>query len=77
MKRPEQLRLLKQILQHIDKGTTVDAGGTRRNPTWVYTDRELAKKEWEGFYRNHPQVIGMSSDLPQADSFIANNDFGT
>ena len=77
MERQEQLRVLKQVIQHLDKGTTVDAGGIRHNPTWVYKCPELAEKEWQAFYRNYPQLIGASSDLPEADSFLTTNDFGT
>ena len=77
MERQEQLRVLKQIISHLDEGTTVDAGGIRHNPTWVYTCPDLAEKEWQSFYRDYPQIIGASSDLPEADSFLTTNDFGT
>ena len=77
MEQQEQIRVLKEIMQHLDKGTNVDAGGIRRNPTWVYTSEDLAQKEWQSFYREHPQLIGMSPDLPGPGSFITCNDFGT
>jgi phenylpropionate dioxygenase-like ring-hydroxylating dioxygenase large terminal subunit len=77
MERQEQIRLLKEIIDHLDNGTTVDAGGIRHNPTWVYTCPDLAKKEWETFYRDHPQLIGASADLSEPGSFITVNDFGT
>jgi len=35
MEKQEQIRLIKQIMKHIDDGTTVDAGGIRHNPSWV------------------------------------------
>ncbi|HIF92318.1 MAG: aromatic ring-hydroxylating dioxygenase subunit alpha [Myxococcales bacterium] len=77
MERTEQLRVLKQVISHLDEGTTVDAGGIRHNPTWVYTCPELAEKEWQTFYRDTPQIIGATSDLPEPDSFLTTNDFGT
>ncbi|MCS5636669.1 MAG: aromatic ring-hydroxylating dioxygenase subunit alpha [Myxococcota bacterium] len=77
MQRPEQIRLLKEIIGRLDEGTNVDAGGIRHNPTWVYTCPELAEKEWQAFYRDYPQVIGASSDLPEAGTFITTHDFGT
>ncbi len=77
MERKEQIRLLKEIMRRLDEGTNVDAGGIRRNPTWVYTCPDLAKKEWETFYRDYPQVIGLSGDLPEKGTFITSSDFGT
>ena len=32
--------------------------------------------EWEAFFKGHPQVIGLSGDLPKAGSFLTSNDFG-
>ena len=32
MHEAEQVRLLKELMAHLDAGTTVDAGGTRRIP---------------------------------------------
>ena len=55
MERHEQIRVLKEIIRRLDEGTNVDAGGIRRNPTWVYTCPDLAKREWETFYRSYPQ----------------------
>jgi len=77
MERQEQIRVLKQVIRRLDEGTNVDAGGIRHNPTWVYTCPELAEKEWQTFYRDYPQVIGASSDLPEPGSFMTCNDFGT
>lgn len=76
MEKQEQLRLLKQLLHRIDTGTTVDAGGIRRNPTNVYTCKALAKREWDQFFRATPQVVGMSADLPERGSFLTTSDFG-
>ena len=76
MRRKEQIRVLKQLLRHIDEGTNVDAGGVRRNPSWVYSCPELAAKEWQTFFRGHPQLVGMSGDLPAPDSFFTRQDFG-
>jgi phenylpropionate dioxygenase-like ring-hydroxylating dioxygenase large terminal subunit len=77
MEKQEQVRLIKQIMKHIDEGTTVDAGGIRHNPSWVYTCPDLAEKEWQTFYRDYPQVIGASNDLPEPGTFMTTNDFGT
>ena len=76
MHRDEQIRLLKLLMNHLDNDTTVDAGGMRENPAWVYTSQEHADKEWEAFFRAHPQVVGMSGELPENGSFRTIHDFG-
>jgi len=77
MQREEQLRVLKEVIGRLDDGTNVDAGGIRHNPTWVYTCPDLAEKEWQTFYRDYPQLIGASSDLPEPGTFLTTSDFGT
>jgi len=77
VQRSEQVRLIKELLASMDSGTTVDAGGLRRNPTAVYTDPELAEREWQTLFRGHPQLIGLSADLPGPGSFLTVDDLGT
>lgn len=77
MEQQEQIRLLKEVMKRLDDGTNVDAGGILHNPSWVYTCPDLAEKEWQTFYRDYPQVIGASGDLPEPGSFMTINDFGT
>jgi phenylpropionate dioxygenase-like ring-hydroxylating dioxygenase large terminal subunit len=75
MEKTEQIRLLRQLMQRLDSGTTVDAGGLREIPTSVYTCKELAQREREVFFHDTPQLIGMSADLPERGSFVTLNDF--
>jgi len=77
MRHDEQVRLIEELLERLDAGTNVDAGGLRRNPTAVYVDPALAEREWEAFFRRHPQVIGLSGDLPEVGSFLTVDDLGT
>lgn len=77
MKTEEQIRVIELLLKRLDDGTNVDAGGLRRNPSEVYTSRDLAAREWTTFFREHPQVVGMSADLPEPGAFLTTNDFGT
>ena len=72
-----QVRLIKELLTKLDAGTTVDAGGLMRNPTSVYTDSDIAEREWRMMFRAFPQMIGLSGDLPDAGSFLTTSDFGT
>lgn len=76
MEHDEQIRVLKGLMAHIDAGTNVDAGGIRHNPAESYTSPEIAEREWDRFFRSHPQIIGMSGDLPKINSFATHNDFG-
>ena len=76
MRHEEQVRLIKELLARLDSGTNVDAGGLRKNPTEVYTDPELAAREWQEFFVNRPQLIGLSGDLPEPGSFMTTDDFG-
>lgn len=70
MRHDDQVRLLHEIIDRLDAGTNVDAGGIRRNPTSVYVDPDLAAREREVFFRRHPQMIGLSGDLPEPGSFF-------
>ena len=76
MRREEQIRLLKELMRHRDEGTNVDAGGHRRNPTDVYRSPEIAAQEWEHLFQGHPQLLGLSGDLPKPGSFVTSRDFG-
>ncbi|MCG8592011.1 MAG: aromatic ring-hydroxylating dioxygenase subunit alpha [Proteobacteria bacterium] len=76
MEKAEQIRVLRQLLGHLDAGTNVDAGGIRRNPSDAYTSPERARKEWDGFFREHPQIVGLSADLPESGAFFTRDDFG-
>jgi phenylpropionate dioxygenase-like ring-hydroxylating dioxygenase large terminal subunit len=38
---------------------------------------EQAAREREVFFQNHPQLIGLSHDLPEPGSFLTLDDFGT
>ena len=74
MHHPEQVRAIHELLNRLDTGMTVDAGGQRRNPTTAYSDPELAVRERDVFFRQHPQKIGLSGDLPEPGSFLTFNE---
>ena len=77
MRRDEQVRVIKGLMAHLDQGTNVDSGVIRRIEATDYTSPARAAQEWETLFRDHPQVIGLSGDLPQPGSFLTVNDFGT
>ena len=76
MRHETQVELIKVLLSHLDAGTNVDAGETFVNNISTYTDPEQAEREWNEWFVGMPQLIGMSGDLPQADSFFTNNEYG-
>ena len=76
MQRPKQVSILRELFRQLDNNVNVDAGAQYRNPTDVYTDRELARREWRRLFQDHPQLIGLSMDLPVAGSYFTVDDFG-
>ena len=77
MLREEQNRLLKGLINHLDLKTNVDAGGIMRTPADTYTCEERFNLEWESFFKNHPQIIGLSGDLAEPNSFLTVEEFGS
>ena len=77
MLKQEQNRLLKGLLKHLDAKTNVDAGGIMKTPAETYTSEDRFETEWKTFFQDHPQIIGMSGDLAEANSFFTVNDFGS
>jgi phenylpropionate dioxygenase-like ring-hydroxylating dioxygenase large terminal subunit len=76
MKHEEQVRLIEGLMSHLDNDTNVDAGHQVRNPVSSYLSDEMAAREWQEFFQTHPQVIGLSADLPQAESFFTSSELG-
>ena len=76
MRHEEQVRVIRTLMGHIDRGTNVDEGVIRKIDVGDYTSPERAGLEWTTFFKNHPQVIGLSGDLPRPGTFVTCNDFG-
>jgi len=77
MLREEQLRLLKGLISHLDNNTNINAGGIVKAPADTYVSQDRFDQEWNSFFLNYPQIIGLSGDLPQVNTFITTEDFGT
>ena len=71
-----QVEILKELMAQLDEGRNIDAGVQYRMPTTAYVCPEVAQKEQETFFRNHPQLIGLSGDLPEPGSYMTLDDFG-
>lgn len=76
MQRDTQVRILKELMRQLDDDVNIDAGVQYRNPASAYTCPDLASREWQTFFRRHPQMIGLSGDLPESGSFLTVDDFG-
>jgi phenylpropionate dioxygenase-like ring-hydroxylating dioxygenase large terminal subunit len=76
MEMKEQIRCMKLLMQRLDDGTNVDAGGMVRNPVDAYISEERALREWETMFQNYPQVMGLTGDLPKPGAFMTSNDLG-
>ena len=76
MKRELQISILKELLRQLDEKVNIDAGVMYRNPTSVYTCADVAQREWQTFFRDHPQLIALSGSLPKPGSFMTVDDFG-
>jgi phenylpropionate dioxygenase-like ring-hydroxylating dioxygenase large terminal subunit len=76
VEREEQITQIERLLAQLDTGTTVDAGGLRRNPTSVYTDPDLAARERAELFRGRPQLIGLSGELAAPGSFVTFDELG-
>jgi len=72
-----QVDILKELMQQLDDGINIDAGVQYKNPTVSYVCPQMASQEFETFFQSHPQLIGLSGDLPEPRSFLTMDDFGT
>ena len=70
-----QVDILKELLQQLETGKNIDAGVQYRMSTSSYVCPEIAAKEWDAFFQHHPQLIGLSGDLPEPGSYLTLNDF--
>jgi phenylpropionate dioxygenase-like ring-hydroxylating dioxygenase large terminal subunit len=77
MEQALQVEILKELMQQLDEGKNIDAGVQYRMPTTSYVCPELAARERDVFFANHPQLIGLSNDLPAPGTFFTLDDFGT
>jgi phenylpropionate dioxygenase-like ring-hydroxylating dioxygenase large terminal subunit len=74
MRHDEQVRQLQLMIDRLDNDVNVDAGGLRLNPTDVYTDPSMAKRERQLFFAEHTQLAGLSGDLREPGSFLTIDD---
>lgn len=71
-----QVTIIKELMAQLDEGRNIDAGVQYRMPTDSYVSAEMADRELQAFFRDHPQLIGLSDDLPKPGSYLTMDDFG-
>ena len=68
--------IVKKLMHQLDTKTNEDAGHQMQHPNKAYLDPHRAKVEWQELFQNHTQVIGLSGDLPNNNSFFTSTDLG-
>ena len=76
MEQALQVEILKELMQQLDDGKNIDAGVQYKMPTTSYVCPQIAQQEQDTFFRNHPQLVGLTSDLPGPGTFFTMDDFG-
>ena len=76
MKHETQVSIIKELMSQLDEKRTADAGVMCRNPTDVYVCKDLAERERQTFFRDHPQLIALSGSLPNPGSYMTFDDLG-
>lgn len=76
MKQQTQVKILEKLLERIESGEDADAGRIVQNPSSSYTSNDVAVKEWRALFLGHPQLIGLSADLPTPGSYYVLDNFG-
>lgn len=77
MQRSTELEILDGLLYAIDNNRAMDSGELLKNPTSSFVCPDLASREWDTLFTGHPQMLGLSADLPEAGSYITSNYLGT
>ena len=75
MQHSTQVALVRELLRHLDAGTTALADGVMRNRVDVYTDRDRLEREWS-MIRGTPQYFGLSCRLPAPGSYVTDDETG-
>ena len=76
MDKSERLRVLNALTEHIASGTTADAGGIMRVPMSDFTCPQLFTQEQDVFFRHTPLCMGLSSELPEPNTYWSDNATG-
>ncbi len=76
MEHATQVKILKELMRQLDEGKNIDAGVQYKMSTSAYVCPEQAAQERKTLFRDHPQLVGLSGDLPKPGSYLTMDDFG-
>jgi phenylpropionate dioxygenase-like ring-hydroxylating dioxygenase large terminal subunit len=76
MRVQEQQRILQTLKQGFETQTTADAGEMLQVPMDGYTDPAQLALEQTVFFKKTPLMLGLSSDLPGINTYVATNETG-
>lgn len=72
----EERDIIQRILNHHAAGTTDMTPEMMANPVANYASESVLEQEQKTLFREFPLILGHSSELPDAGSFLTNNDTG-
>ena len=72
----KQLAIIDDIFRQLDTGRNTRTDQQHIQDTHVYSCPRHAARELQVLFKEQPQIIGMSADLPNNNSFFALDDFG-
>jgi len=72
----EERDIIQRILQHHAQGTTDMTPEMMANPVENYASDKVLEAEQQILFREFPLILAHSSELPDAGSFLTNNDTG-
>jgi phenylpropionate dioxygenase-like ring-hydroxylating dioxygenase large terminal subunit len=76
MEHVEQVALIKRMLGYAARNERDLSGEMGSAPVQSYIDPALYKREIQTLFRQHPIVVGFSSQLAKVGDFLTNNDTG-
>ena len=77
MEQVDLVAVLRRMVEYAKTGTTAShPEGARRNPVSTYTDPEQFELEKHRIFRESPQLLGLSRDLPEPGSYLCFDDLG-
>ena len=71
-----QTKILSQLSSRFLDKTSASAENAVKVPVEEFTDRDRLGREKKKFFRDTPLLLGLSTDLPENDSYLATNETG-
>ena len=72
--RQAYIEITRRLLAHVEAGTTDSAAAPYRLATSVYTDAELFEREKQTIFKDNPQLVCFSADLPGPGTYYTFDD---